>query len=160
VVSTRLDPRGSWQPHYGDPCGEQRRLEASGLELLDSATARELKIGSWAHDAVRIAAGVLGPDDVARVGECIMLLHLDGSDNVLPKPGDVVSMVSRLPDGLPQPTVSIGRVTSVGNHHELGPIAFAAVAEKTSGLNSLVVATEDGGQTYLIAASSTPVEHN
>ena len=164
--------------HYGDPFGEQRRLEAAELDLLDSATARrmtELEIGSWAHDAVRIASGKLGSDDVAGVGERIVLLHLDGSDNVLPKPGDSIYLSCRaqsqhlgqnadqaIPLDSATPTArvyaqndvsAIGRVTSVGNHHELGPIAFAAVAEKASGLSSLVVATEDSGQTYLIAAS-------
>ena len=138
------------RPHYGDPFGEQRRLEKAKLDFSDSGAARrmaELEIGTWAYDAVRIACGFLAPDDMPQAGECLVFLHLDGSDNVLPKPGDMVGSTT---------LENIGRITSVGNHYELGPIAFAAVAESASGLNSLVVLTYEDGHAYLIAASAQP----
>ena len=119
--------------HYGDPFGEQRRLEAGD----------EVQVGAWAREAVRIAAGVLGPDEVTtEPGQQIVFLHLDGSDNVLPTAGDLVYAAGH----------PIGHITSAANHHELGPIAFAALNPTNSA--ELVVETQENGVTYQIAASA------
>jgi hypothetical protein len=47
----------------------------------------------------------------------LVLLHLDGSDSVLPAPGDPVLLGER----------EVGRVGTAVRHHELGPIALALV---------------------------------
>lgn len=61
------------------------------------------------------------------------MLHLDGSDSVLPEHGDAVF------DG----ETEAGRITSAARHHELGPIALAVVARRTPADAELVVAHDD-----------------
>jgi len=131
-------------PHYGDPLGEQRRLE-------NGETA---SIGQWAREAVRIGRGILGADDVAAPGETMVFLHLDGSDNALPVAGDqVFPLVSEPAACFPQMAVnSLGRITSAANHYELGPIAFAAVTAATDDGTRLKVVTNDNGRDIQIAA--------
>ena len=134
-------------PHYGDPLGEQRRLE-------NGETAN---IGLWAREAVRIGSGILGPDDVAKApSERIVFLHLDGSDNVLPVAGDqVYPAVLRQAENLAQPTLKpLGRITSAANHYELGPIAFAALSAATEDGARLTVTTNDNGRDIQIAATA------
>jgi hypothetical protein len=96
--------------HYGDPYHEQRLLEGSGTAVA----------GTWARDAIRIANGRLESRDKAAPGEALVLVHLDGSDNVLPTAGDQI--YSR--------NVRVGHITSVADHYELGPIALASVNEE------------------------------
>jgi folate-binding protein YgfZ len=78
----------------------------------------------WLRSAVHLEKGCYrGQETVAKVHNLghpprrLVMLHLDGSDDVLPERGDLVTS-----DG-----VSVGTVTSVGLHHELGPIALAVV---------------------------------
>ena len=47
----------------------------------------------------------------------LVMLQLDGSEGVLPSPGDEVALGDTV----------VGRVTSAGLHYELGPIALAVV---------------------------------
>ena len=140
--------------HYGDPMGEQRRLETAAASGIVPES-----VGQWARDAIRVANGILGPDDVAAPGERMVFLHLDGSDNVLPAAGDLIypviiyPVVSSWSNGLPQPTdTAIGRLTSVANHHELGPVALAAI-NNGAPASSLIIATAENGEIYLVAAS-------
>ncbi|SDF60176.1 hypothetical protein SAMN05216553_102258 [Lentzea fradiae] len=55
--------------------------------------------------------------NVGRPPRRMLLLHLDGSADALPEPGDPVALDGRV----------VGRVGSVVQHHELGPIALALV---------------------------------
>jgi folate-binding protein YgfZ len=78
----------------------------------------------WIGSAVHLTKGCYrGQETVARVANLgrpprrLVLLHLDGGDEHLPAPGDPV-----LRDGR-----AIGRVGSVVQHHELGPVALALV---------------------------------
>lgn len=119
--------------HYGDPFGEQRALVAGRTDV---------PIGRWAREAVRIAAGELGPDDVTGPGEQLVFLHLDGSDNVLPQPGDLVFSAHDVEH-------PIGRVTSAANHYELGPIGFAALREYQP---IAIVMAQENGEPLAIAA--------
>ena len=60
----------------------------------------------------------------------LVLLHLDGSDTVLPAPGDVVVGEKVRPEpaeGEAPERREVGRVTSSAMHHELGPVALAVV---------------------------------
>ena len=64
-----------------------------------------------------------GQETVARVANLgrpprrLVLLHLDAGDEELPAPGDPVLLDGR----------AVGRVGTVVQHHELGPVALALV---------------------------------
>lgn len=122
-------------------------------DLLDGFTADQPGVGTWAWEARRIAAGVprlgletdhrtiphelgwvtsavhlnkgcyRGQETVARVHNLgrpprrLVLLHLDGSADAAPAVGDRVFWQGR----------DVGRVTSLAQHFELGPIALAVI---------------------------------
>lgn len=122
-------------------------------DLLGVLTAGGALAGTWAWEALRVAAGVprlgfetdhrtvphevgwvpaavhlhkgcyRGQETVARVHNLgrpprrLVLLLLDGSDPRAVAVGDPVEVGGR----------QVGRVTSIGQHHELGPIALAVV---------------------------------
>src|SRR5699024_3812728 len=69
----------------------------------------------------------------------LVFLHLDGSEHTFPEPGDDVGAGER----------KVGTVTSVGQHHELGPIALALIRRGTAEDIDLLA----GG----IAASQEPI---
>ena len=62
------------------------------------------------------------------------MLHLDGSDGVLPEPGDEVSLGDD----------TVGRVTAAALHHELGPIALAVLKRSADPAAELTVTTAEG----------------
>src|SRR6218665_741176 len=60
----------------------------------------------------------------------LVMLHLDGSDSVLPSAGAEVVAPRQRPEpepGEPVDLIEVGRITTSGYHHELGPIALAVV---------------------------------
>ena len=78
----------------------------------------------WLRSAVHLNKGCYrGQETVAKVHNLghpprrLVMLHLDGSDGVLPEVGAEVLRDDDV----------IGRVTSVGLHYELGPIALAVI---------------------------------
>jgi tRNA-modifying protein YgfZ len=78
----------------------------------------------WLRSAVHLNKGCYrGQETVAKVHNLghpprrLVLLHLDGSDAVLPDAGAEVVLAEQL----------VGHVTSSALHHELGPIALAVV---------------------------------
>ncbi len=78
----------------------------------------------WLRSAVHLEKGCYrGQETVAKVHNLghpprrLVMLHLDGSDDVLPAPGDAVTLAG----------ADVGRVTSVAMHHELGPVALAVI---------------------------------
>ncbi|TWF94796.1 YgfZ/GcvT domain-containing protein [Saccharopolyspora dendranthemae] len=102
---------------------EALRVEAlrprPGLDTDDRAIPHEL---GWIHLAAHVAKGCYrGQETVAKVHNVgkpprrMVLLHLDGSVEVSPEVGDPVMHGDR----------KIGRVGSVVQHHELGPVALA-----------------------------------
>lgn len=93
--------------------------------------------------AVHLSKGCYrGQETVAKVHNLghpprrIVLLHLDGSGHELPTVGDEVRVV-----GAEQ---SRGRITSVGNHFEAGPIALAVVSRSVPVVAELHVVSPDG----------------
>jgi tRNA-modifying protein YgfZ len=131
------------------------------VDVLD----RFPRAGTWAWEALRIAAGVprlrretdhrtipheigliapavhlekgcyRGQETIARVHNLgrpprrLVLLHLDGSDDVLPTSGDAVMLLER----------QIGFIGSAIHHHELGPIALALVKRSVDPQATLTV---------------------
>jgi folate-binding protein YgfZ len=78
----------------------------------------------WIGSAVHLDKGCYrGQETVARVHNLgrpprrLVLLHLDGSVDRLPTPGDAVLLDGR----------DVGRLGSVARHYELGPVALALV---------------------------------
>ncbi|CAD6003747.1 folate-binding protein YgfZ [Agreia sp. COWG] len=85
----------------------------------------------WMRSAVHLSKGCYrGQETVAKVHNLghpprrLVFLHLDGTDNVLPRRGDDVVIPGETPD-------TVGQITSSAIHHELGPIALAVVRRST-----------------------------
>jgi folate-binding protein YgfZ len=111
-------PMGSWG--Y-----EAFRVEAARprMELDTDERTIPHEVG-WVHVAAHVAKGCYrGQETVAKVHNVgrpprrMLLLHLDGSPEVLPETGDPVRGGER----------TVGRVGTVVRHHELGTIALALV---------------------------------
>jgi folate-binding protein YgfZ len=93
----------------------------------------------WLRSAVHLAKGCYrGQETVAKVHNLgrpprrIVMLHLDGSDALLPAPGSPVHAADA-------DRADVGRITSVARHHELGPIALALVKRSLDVAAPLVV---------------------
>ncbi|MFM6967112.1 MAG: YgfZ/GcvT domain-containing protein, partial [Rhodoluna sp.] len=113
----------------------------AGIDAIDALriaahrpTAAEVDQKSLPHEldllasAVHLSKGCYrGQETVAKVHNLghpprrLVLLHLDGSGHLLPAVGDAVV-------ALDAPDQVRGKITAVGQHHEMGPIAFAVVA--------------------------------
>ncbi|MET0934216.1 MAG: glycine cleavage T C-terminal barrel domain-containing protein [Mycetocola sp.] len=109
----------------------------------------------WLRSAVHLTKGCYrGQETVAKVHNLghpprrLVMLHLDGSDSVLPRRGAVV-VADR--NGEPTP---VGAVTTAAMHHELGPIALAVVRRNVDPAARLTV-DEDG--TVIAAAQQVIV---
>jgi hypothetical protein len=94
----------------------------------------------WLRSAVHLTKGCYrGQETVAKVHNLghpprrLVLLHLDGSEGVLPKHGDVVLAGD----------TEVGKVTSAALHHEFGPIALAVIKRSTDPDVTLVVRSDD-----------------
>jgi tRNA-modifying protein YgfZ len=103
----------------------------------------------WLETAVHLDKGCYrGQETVARVHNLgrpprrLVLLHLDGSDSVLPAPGEPVLLDGR----------EVGRVTSSARHFELGPIALAVLKRSTPVDVPLVAGTVAAAQEVLAPA--------
>jgi folate-binding protein YgfZ len=127
-------PMGSWG--Y-----EAFRVEAArarmDLDTDDRTIPHEV---GWVHVAAHVAKGCYrGQETVSKVHNVgrpprrMLLLHLDGSPEVLPETGDPVMLGER----------TVGRVGSVVRHHELGPIALALVKFSVPLDAELLVGVED-----------------
>ena len=93
----------------------------------------------WLRSAVHLAKGCYrGQETVAKVHNLghpprrLVMLHLDGSDGMLPTAGSVVLAGE----------AEVGRVTSVALHYELGPIALAVVKRSVDPAADLMVSAD------------------
>ncbi len=116
-------------PHAGILAIEALRIAAwrprFSTEVDEKSIPHEL---DWIRSAVHLTKGCYrGQETVAKVHNLghpprrLVMLHLDGSETVLPAEGDEVFLGEKV----------VGRVTSVARHHELGPIALAVVKRMT-----------------------------
>jgi folate-binding protein YgfZ len=109
----------------------------------------------WIPSAVHLTKGCYrGQETVARVANLgrpprrMVLLHLDAGDEELPAPGDPV-----LRDGR-----AVGRVGSVVQHHELGPVALALVKRSVPVDAELVAGIDERAAPARIDPDSVPPE--
>ena len=109
-------PMGSWGFDALRVESVRARL---GVDTDDRTIPHEV---GWVHVAAHVAKGCYrGQETVSKVHNVgrpprrMLLLHLDGSPEVLPETGDPVVLGER----------TVGRVGSVVRHHELGSIALA-----------------------------------
>ncbi|PFG18876.1 YgfZ/GcvT domain-containing protein [Serinibacter salmoneus] len=100
----------------------------------------------WLRTAVHLNKGCYrGQEGVARTFSTgrpprrLVMLHLDGSEHLIPEAGADVALGEKV----------VGRVTSVARHHELGPIALAVLKRSTDAAAEVQVAGPGGA----IAAS-------
>lgn len=168
---TRYGPADADHPGAERPW---RLVLVPRTDLVDAVAAREAAgwrlAGTWASEAARVAAWrprpatevdhrtipheldwlrtavhlekgcYRGQETVARVHNLgrpprrLVMLHLDGSGHLLPVPGAEVTDDGR----------TVGAVTSVARHHELGPVALAVVRRSAPVTATLVVACEGG----------------
>ena len=151
VERSRLDALGGL-PAAGTLALEALRIEAwrprAATEIDGTTIPHEL---DWLRSAVHLSKGCYrGQETVAKVHNLghpprrLVLLHLDGSEGVLPEPGDEVLL-----DGTP-----VGRVTAASLHHELGPIALAVIKRSVDPAAGLTVQV---GETSLSAAQEVIV---
>jgi folate-binding protein YgfZ len=110
-------------------------------EIDDKALPHEF---DWLASAVHMSKGCYrGQEAVAKVHSLghpprrLVFLHLDGSAHALPNLGDEV---------FGKEDVAIGKVTSVGQHHEMGPIALALVKRNTPVDLELKIVTQATGE--------------
>jgi folate-binding protein YgfZ len=139
-------------------------VESSGVPVAGSLALEALRIAAWRpravteldertipheldwlRSAVHLTKGCYrGQETVAKVHNLghpprrLVMLHLDGSDNVLPGHGAPVSAVSPKTGE----TVVVGAVTSSGVHYELGPIALAVVKRSVDVASTLTVSAD------------------
>ncbi|MBM9466614.1 CAF17-like 4Fe-4S cluster assembly/insertion protein YgfZ [Nakamurella leprariae] len=110
---------GSWAAEALRVTTRRPRL---GLDVDDRTIPNEV---AWLDTAVHLDKGCYrGQETVARVHNLgrpprrLVLLNLDGSQDRLPEPGDAVTTAAGR---------TVGRVGTVVQHHEDGPVALALV---------------------------------
>lgn len=110
---------------------------------------------NWIGSAAHVAKGCYrGQETVSKVHNVgrpprnMLLLLLDGTPEITPETGDPVKVGER----------TVGRVGSVLQHHELGPIALALVKRSVSAETELLVGDEDRVVQAAIDPDSVPAE--
>ncbi|AOS65961.1 CAF17-like 4Fe-4S cluster assembly/insertion protein YgfZ [Actinoalloteichus hymeniacidonis] len=123
-----------------------------GLDTDDRSIPHELGL---IPSAVHVNKGCYrGQETVAKVHNVgrpprrLLLLHLDGSSEVLPEIGDPVTNGDRV----------VGRVGTVARHHELGPVALALIKRNVPIDAELAVGAEDRVVAGSIDPDSVPAD--
>ncbi len=136
-------PAGTWAAEALRVAAWRPRL---GFETDHRTIPHEV---DWLRTAVHLQKGCYrGQETVARVHNLgrpprrLVLLHLDGTENVLPAHGDAVLLGDR----------QIGLVTTAVRHHELGPVALALIKRSTPVDATLTVAGVPAAQEVVVAA--------
>ncbi|GHH23085.1 glycine cleavage system protein T [Amycolatopsis oliviviridis] len=142
-------PAGSWA---FDALRVESLRPRLGIDTDERTIPHEV---NWVDSAAHVAKGCYrGQETVAKVHNVgrppryMALLHLDGSPEITPETGDPVVLGER----------TVGRVGSVVQHHELGPIALALVKRSTRPGAELLVGAEDRVVQAAIDPDSVPGE--
>ncbi|CAN5127532.1 folate-binding protein YgfZ [soil metagenome] len=141
-----LVPRASLETLIGLPVAGLDALEALRIAAWRPRMATEADDRSipheldWLRSAVHLNKGCYrGQETVAKVHNLghpprrLVMLHLDGSEGVLPSRGDLVLEGDK----------TVGLVTSTARHYELGPIALAVVKRSTDPAATLLVVNDE-----------------
>lgn len=135
VQSAGARPAGTWAYEALRVVAVRPRI---GLDTDDRTIPHEVRWigGPGEHGAVHLDKGCYrGQETVARVHNLgkpprhLVLLHLDGSADGRPETGDAVTADGR----------SVGRIGTIVDHFELGPVALALVKRTITPETPLVV---------------------
>ncbi len=142
-------PSGSWT---FDALRVESLRPRLGLDTDERTIPHEVNwVGSAAHVAKGCYRGqetVSKVHNVGRPPRYMALLHIDGSPEITPETGDPIVVGER----------TVGRVGSVVQHHELGPIALALVKRSIQPGTELLVGAEDRVVQAAIDPDSVPGE--
>ncbi|WP_019818928.1 CAF17-like 4Fe-4S cluster assembly/insertion protein YgfZ [Saccharomonospora saliphila] len=145
-------PAGSWA---FDALRVESLRPRFGVDTDERAIPHEV---NWIDTAAHVAKGCYrGQETVAKVHNVgkpprhMVLLHLDGSPEIYPETGDPVVRGER----------TVGRVGSVAEHHELGPVALALVKRSVPAEADLLAgdAEQERAVQAKIDPDSLPAEH-
>ena len=135
LVSAGAVPAGSWA---ADALRIPTRRPRWGVDTDDRTIPNEVE---WLVTAVHLEKGCYrGQETVARVHNLgrpprrLVMLNLDGSASGLPETGDPVTTAEGR---------VVGRVGSVSQHHEDGPIALALIKRSVDAGTPLLAGTVD-----------------
>jgi folate-binding protein YgfZ len=149
ITDAGARPVGSWA---FDALRVESLHARLGVDTDDRTIPHEVNwIGSAAHVAKGCYRGqetVSKVHNVGRPPRHMVLLHLDGSPEITPETGDPVVLGER----------TIGRVGSVVQHHELGPIALALLKRTTPVDVELLAGADDRVVQAAIDPDSVPAE--
>ncbi|HWH97924.1 MAG TPA: folate-binding protein, partial [Pseudolysinimonas sp.] len=147
TYSETLIPRARLAEFADQPAAGILALEALRIAAWRPRAATEIDPTAiphefdWIRSAVHLAKGCYrGQETVAKVHNLghpprrLVMLHLDGSDNVAVESGDEVHAGEAV----------VGRITAAATHFELGPIALAVVRRATDPSATLTVTTSEG----------------
>lgn len=130
----------------------------SSSEVDERSIPHEL---DWLRTAVHLQKGCYrGQETVARVQNLgqpprrLVFLHLDGSGHELPAVGGELRVGAVAGD--PASGRVVGRLTSVGRHHELGPIGLAVVKRSVDTGAVLTVGDTAAAQEVVVAVGERP----
>ncbi len=142
-------PAGSWA---FDALRAESLRPRLGVDTDERTIPHEVNwIGSAAHVAKGCYRGQETVSKVFNVGRPprhMVLLHLDGSPGITPETGDPVRVGDRV----------VGRVGTVIQHHELGPIALALVKRSIPIDAELLAGDEDRVVQGAVDPDSVPQE--
>jgi folate-binding protein YgfZ len=150
ITDAGARPAGSWA---FDALRVESLRPRLGVDTDDRTIPHEV---NWIGSAAHVAKGCYrGQETVAKVFNVgrpprrMVLLHLDGSPEVYPETGDPVRLGDRV----------VGRVGSVAQHHELGPVALALVKRSVPVDAELLAGDEDRVVQAAVDPDSVPAEH-
>lgn len=130
----------SHRPAAGLLAAEALRIAAWRPALTDVDERTIPHELDWLRSAVHLSKGCYrGQETVAKVHNLghpprrVVMLHLDGSDAVLPAPGTPVALDD----------VVVGRLAASAVHHELGPIGLAVVKRSLDPAATLTLTADD-----------------
>lgn len=141
VLIARADLASIELPLAGLLALEALRIAAWRPRLATEADDRSIPHElDWLRSAVHLSKGCYrGQETVAKVHNLghpprrLVMLHLDGSDAVLPVHGDEVLLGETV----------VGTVTTAGLHYELGPIALAVI-KRSADIGAELAVRADG----------------
>ncbi len=135
LIAAGVTPAGSWA---ADALRIPTRRPRWGVDTDEKTIPNEV---SWLQSAVHLHKGCYrGQETVARVHNLgrpprrLVMLNLDGSAGILPETGDPITTGAGR---------TAGRLGTVAQHHELGPIALALVKRAVEPGTPLLAGTID-----------------